>query len=470
MTTASPEKSDAFSKAEFVDTRGNLPPLWSRKVIFFANLLGLFYGNEAETAALRDEVGEIDSYGGRLIPILNLLFRGDDNLLLLEREASEEHCRYLRDDLGLSLPRLHVMPHDQYLELNRHLKEQHSANIAALLDVTGRHNTDWIDGYVTDETLTRVAEHLNCRTISTMAASRDGNNKLLLHRYLKEAGLPTIETLEANSRDNAIQAAKQLQQRGFGSAVIRSQIGASGIGTLHVRPPYDQSSFPPIPEYYFYEGPCMVQGWLGKGTMDVRHVHSPSTQIFLDESRVYAFDLTEQILSDESVHQGNESPPTYLARFPALREEMMRQAESAGGWLHQTGYRGTASIDWLVVEKEGRSTPEVYVCEINARVTGATYPSLLGRHFNPSGAWLLQNLRLGVPATAEDLLKMLEQPGHLYHPGKNAGVLPLNLNFGKDNLVHKGQFLCLGRTVEECHQFLSLAEQDMPVTWNRDRD
>ena len=42
---------------------------------FFANLLALFFGNEAETKSLADEVGEIDSYGGRLIPILNLIFR-----------------------------------------------------------------------------------------------------------------------------------------------------------------------------------------------------------------------------------------------------------------------------------------------------------------------------------------------------------------------------------------------------------
>ncbi|MCB1089114.1 MAG: hypothetical protein KDM63_18910, partial [Verrucomicrobiae bacterium] len=66
---------------------GTLPPFWDRNAVFIANLLGLFFGNEEETRLLSEEVGEVDSYGGRLIPIIDLLFAGPGkNLLVLERE------------------------------------------------------------------------------------------------------------------------------------------------------------------------------------------------------------------------------------------------------------------------------------------------------------------------------------------------------------------------------------------------
>ena len=69
----------------FIDTHGQLPLLWPRRVIFFANLLALFFGNEEQTRVLCKEVGELDSYSGRLIPVLNLLFSGTDNVLVVER-------------------------------------------------------------------------------------------------------------------------------------------------------------------------------------------------------------------------------------------------------------------------------------------------------------------------------------------------------------------------------------------------
>ena len=455
---------------EFIDTHGQLPCLWSRRVLFFANLMALFFGNEQQTQALVDEVGEIDSYGGRLIPIINLLFRNQDNLLVLEREPDETLCRYLRDDLGLSLPRLQVMKHSEYVELGEHLKSGKEVEAAHHLRSFVDHGAEWLDGYVTDDILSLIAEHLNARTISTAAASQDGNNKFLLHQYQVKQGLPFFDTELAASPADLPRCAQKLAEKGYSSVVLRSQIGASGIGMLRLSHLNQPEEFPEIPEHFFYEGPCLVQGWLEKGIFGIKNVRSPSTQLFLDETHIYAYDMTEQILSSDSIHQGNESPPPYLDQLPGLREETIRQAESVGKWLHQTGYRGTASIDWLVVEREGKTVPDLYVCEINARVTGATYPSLLARHFHPNGAWLLRNLRLAQPLSSEKLLALFDKPGHLFRPEKNVGILPLNLNFGRDNLVHKGQFLCIADTNEECHHLLDLAEQDLPIQWDTDRD
>ncbi|HBN79696.1 MAG TPA: hypothetical protein DD473_28510 [Planctomycetaceae bacterium] len=454
----------------FVDTNGKLPPLWNRRVAFFANLLALFYGNEAQTEALRIEVGEIDSYSARLIPIMNLLFHDSHNLLVLERDPDISLCNYLKNDLGLSLPHLEVLPHQEYVEIGRQISNAQDLKPASWIDQIKKHNINWIDGYVTDETITGIAFHSGCQTIASTEASRDGNNKFKLHQFLIEAGLPAFETMLAESPLDIQNCAQELFRRGYRSAVVRAQIGASGIGMMRLKDLSNLETLPEIPSYFFFEGACLVQGWLEPGVKEIVKIRSPSTQLFLNDTTVYAYDMTEQILSNESIHQGNISPPPYMNDWPGLREETMRQAEQVGRWLHQTGYRGTASIDWLAIEYAGQKELEVIVCEINARVTGATYPSLVARHFLPNGAWLLRNLRLRTPITTEELLNLFDQPGHLFYPDRKAGIIPLNLNFGSDNRVHKGQFLCLAETPDACQKYLELAEKDLPVQWDSDRD
>jgi len=479
--------SPSGSPPLFVDTHGQMPPLWSRRCVFVANLMALFFGNEEQTRVLGEEVGELDSYSARLIPILNLLFESTDNVLVVERQPDPALCRYLVEDLGLSLPRICVLPHDDYLKIARQLS---SASDVALDDLampqelldslrdktssgktsSGKTSSVFLDGYVTDTVLARLAERVGCRTVSSHAASHAGNNKLALHQFLVADHLPTVATCLAARPDEVADCAARLRGEGYRSAVVRAQIGASGVGMMKLADLDDLASLPAIPAYFFHEGPCLVQGWLAPGILGIERIRSPSTQLFLDEQHIHVFDFTEQTLSDNSIHEGNESPPPYLDELPSLRDETIRQSQRVGRWLHETGYRGTASIDWLVVERAGESVPQVYVCEINARVTGATYPSLLAKHFHPSGAWLLRNLRLARPVTSSALLKILAERDHLFHQGHRSGVLPLNFNFGPDGLVHKGQFICIGDDTEECHRFLSLAEQDLPGGWSPDRD
>lgn len=80
----------------------------------------------------------------------------------------------------------------------------------------------------------------------------------------------------------------------------------------------------------------MVQGWIEVGINRVIDVKSPSVQLFLDDSSVHLYDITDQILSKDSVHEGNVSPPPYLDEV--LKTELLRQADLVGGWLHSQGY------------------------------------------------------------------------------------------------------------------------------------
>lgn len=448
---------------------GQLPQFWEHRAIFVANLLGLFFGNEEETQMLADEVGEVDSYGGRLIPIVDLMFGGgDSNLLVLERDPDPALCRYFEETAGLSLPDRCILPHREYLQIGKDLAEGRLPT-HDLIESLADHGARWVDGYVTDETLTELAEQLGKRTVSSAAGSRQGNNKRELHLFLESEGFPTVKTVLAESKAEIGDALEKLRNAGFSSGVIKAAIGASGIGLVKVPSLADAASVvEEIPEHFFYEGRCLVQGWLKPGEFGIVNLRSPSVQLFLDHEKVALYDMTEQILSQDSVHEGNEAPPPYLVNHPDVRSELLRQAGEAGRWLHRQGYRGTGSVDFLVAEYEnGRS--EVFVCEINARVTGATYPSVLARHFMPEGAWLLRNLRFEQPLTGDALLDLLRRSGDLFVPGQSeVGILPVNFNFGADGLVHKGQFLCLAHSPAGSHVLLEMAELDLPCQPDRD--
>lgn len=190
--------------------------------------------------------------------------------------------------------------------------------------------------------------------------------------------------------------------------------------------------------------------------------------MFLDDETVTLYDITEQILSEDSIHEGNLSPPPYFSPGDCVYEELMRQSTSAAAWLHDQGYRGTASIDFLVVDRLGNI--EVRACEINARVTGATYPSVLARHFMPHGAWVMRNLRFILPLRDTSILAILEESGKLYHPGLKRGIMPVNFNLDEKSGIQKGQFLCLGRDPEDCLRLFKEIESILPVRWFTDRD
>lgn len=451
-----------------VHTHGYTPRLWrDRSAVFIANLMAMFFGNERETELLQQEIRGADSYGARLLPIMGLLFRGGNNVLVLEREPDAVLSAYFRDDLGLPLPDVRVMTHAEYLALSEALRSGRELPCAALRLALRLHPSTTLDAFVTDDTVVALARHLHKETLSTPRGSKDGNNKLMLHQHLEKAGLPVFETRLAENAGDVRRYLQELARLGYDQAVVKSQIGASGVGLMKMT---TAEADVIVPDLFFHEGACMVQGWVRNGLHDVTQIHSPSVQMFLNEESVYLYDLTEQILSDESVHQGNESPPSYLGAFPGLMEELFRQAGVAGQWLHDQGYRGTASVDFLVAALEKPGACRVYACEINARVTGATYPSVLARHYLPRGGWLMRNLKMNTPLSGAEVLRHLQDHDHLFHPRLERGILPINFNLSTDGLVDKGQFLCLGANSVECHEMLRRAEEDLPIDWEYVRD
>jgi hypothetical protein len=440
-----------------------VPAGWDRRVLFIANLLSLFYGNEQQTEVLRQTVGAIETYGNRLLPILGLIFHGRPNLLITERLPDPALLRYLSDELGLDVPELEILPHQQYLALSADPRSPPPA-FQDTFDRWTRHPADWVDGFVTDHRLEDLASALGKATINTFQASLRGNNKALMHEMLLEHGLPVFDTYMAANAADAKRCLDRLRAQGYSWAAVKSQVGASGIGLVHT--PTDRPA--ELPDYLFQPGACLVQGWLDDRVAGVEPIGSPSVQFFAGDGFLCLFDLTEQILSGDSIHEGNIAPPPWFSRFPDAAAQLLGQAEPVGRWLIEHGYRGTGSVDFLVVRRKGAL--EIRVCEVNARVTGATYPSILARHFEPGGVWMMRNLRFRQPVAGATLLRRLAAADLLYQPEQESGVLPINFNVDLDGRTEKGQFLFLHRSHPEVAALLHRSADVMRSSWDYDRD
>ena len=447
-----------------IQTFNRLPPAWDRPGMFVANLFSLFFGNENQTKDLCTEVEQLETYGGRLVPILGLMFQGGNaNKVVLEQEPDRRLFEYFTHTLDLKLPEITVLTHRAYERIASHSTEFGDAT--HIIEDLRRHPEFWLDGFVTDEPLTSIAQASGHTTLNSRAGSYDGNHKIKLHQHLESRGLPVFASHLAHDRNQILSAREQLSRAGYDHAVIKTAIGASGVGLWKIP---TKGTAKDVPDYCFHEGPCLVQGWLDDTIADVRAVHSPSVQLFVRPEAVHLYDLTDQILSTDSIHEGNQSPPPWLDADPATKAELLRQAAIVGQWLHGRGYRGTASIDFHVADRSnGR---EVRVCEVNARVTGATYPALLARHLAPGKAWLMRNLRFEPAVEPDEILTNLKNAGLLFAPGDKQNVIPINFNAGAGGQASKGQFLCIGPDADAALDLLARTCKALSTKEGFDRD
>ncbi|NNC89892.1 MAG: hypothetical protein HKN82_15650 [Akkermansiaceae bacterium] len=432
---------------EIIARPGHLPPPRAGNVAYLANLTHIFFGNRGITDELRRTVHTLESYGGRLLPIIGLLWDGEENILAVEVEPLEDFREYFGTTLGLRLPRVFPLKSD----------DAPSPELVAAIRDTG---TCFLDGFVIDEEVDALARETGTTLAGSEAGSRLGNNKYLLHHHLASAGEPVFDTVDAADTAGVAAAAAELARRGYPHAVVKSQIGASGIGLVR----FDTHDPPEVPASHFVDGPCLVQGWIDDRTPGIERVASPSVQMLITDEEIYFYDLTDQILDSSSVHEGNAAPPRSFTSGDLTRE-LLRQASVSATWLVQQGYRGTASADFHLAFRDDGNV-DVRVCELNARVTGATYPSFLARRFLPGGAWLMRNLLIPDAAGGARIFDDLAEAGLLFVPGATAGVLPINFNLTGERLVCKCQLLFLGpdhRAVDEVVE-RTLALRDLKFT------
>jgi len=422
---------------------GTLPPLWPHGVVFFANIDRIFYGDEEKTRHLMHHVQGFSNYGARMIPVLGLLYRGG-NLLVLSAEPVASTLDYFESSLGIRLPETLVLP-----------MEARGAGIPDSPyghDIAARvrqHPAQILDGYVTDPDLERFAESVGKKLTNLYASSRAANDKILLHRHLVREGLPLFDGGETRSEGELQRCLDSLKRKGYRKAIVRASLGASGFGMTVI----DLSSArgPSLGDLLSREGGLLCQGWVEPGLQGIDQIVSPSIQFFCSApDGITLFDITEQLLSRSSVHEGNVVPPEAFSPVAGdpVYDELIRQARSVCRWVASTGYRGTGSIDFLVYGHEEKKT--IVVCEVNARVTGATYPSLLARNFQPHGSWMMRNYMFQPCSRPKDFFTSLDDQGLLFRANGISGILPINVIPDADGFLWKAQILFMAGRRSEC--------------------
>jgi len=251
---------------------GELPPLWDFPAVFFANLESIFFGNPEKTRELIDNVQGFHSYGGRLVPIIGILYKGDKSLLLLRKAPEPALLEYYCEDLGLSVPDLEIISHGADSGFGR------SAEDRTAKKRIRQHPAKVIDGFVTDEHLSSAARSLGKKLINTGNSCKDANDKVLLNRFLSSADLPMFDGREAVPGSDLEDALSELRAGGYGRAVIKTSLGASGFGMYMVDLAKKAVHAPQID--VFHRESVLVQGWVEEGQHGVETISSPSVQFF----------------------------------------------------------------------------------------------------------------------------------------------------------------------------------------------
>ena len=443
---------------------GQIPALWNHAAVFLANIERIFYGDEDKTAHLRTNVTGFSSYGARMLPILGLLYEGQ-NLLLLNEKPEEAIGEYFATLPGLNLPETFVVGAE-----GGGRSGPHPENFSSLVEHIRAHAAEILDGYVTDPELEHLAMVTGKRLTNSFESSRRANDKILLARRLEEEGLPSFDGGDVTPGPELESLLSRLKAQGYRKAIVRSALGASGFGMAIIdfhAPPQPGA----LPAFLYRETRVLCQGWVETGIHGIDHILSPSVQFFASGlGRVTLYDVTEQLLSQQSVHEGNIVPPPDFPLVPGnpVFDELIRQAGIVCRWVAATGYRGTGSIDFLVYDQRGRMV--VKVCEVNARVTGATYPSLLARHFQPHGAWIMRNYTFEGCAHARGFLETLSARNLLFQPGREAGILPINIITDSAGYLRKAQILFLSRHPGDCRALSDQFPRALPYGCVHDRD
>lgn len=448
-----------------VDTRpGIMPELWSFPTIYIANVDCIFYGDPEKTQHLKNNVAGFSGYGSRLVPILGLLYGSGPNVLILQAKPDQSLVEYFGNILGLTMPQMVLLGEYGCGTLDMNFEKN-----SALMELLASHPARVMDGFVTDLQMETLAATLGKSLVNTHAASRKANDKILLHRFLARAGFPLLDGGEVKPGAPLAECLAGLKRQGYGRAVIRSALGASGFGMFVADLSDDRHE--DVPAFMSGTEPVLAQGWLEEGKLGVQGLISPSVQFFCrDDRSVTIFDVTEQLLSQSSVHEGNISPsPAFkMAEGNWIYDELIRQAVDVARWVSSTGYRGTGSIDFLVYRQAGEL--QVRVSEVNARVTGATYPSLLARHFLPGKAWLMRNFSFGSCLSVRELINIMEARNLLFERGSSSGVLPINFITGDGGWAIKAQLLFLAGKPDECLKMIGKFVDAMPPGCVYDRD
>lgn len=160
--------------------------------------------------------------------------------------------------------------------------------------------------------------------------------------------------------------------------------------------------------------------------------------------RILCVCVTDQLLSDKLVHEGNVYPPS-----AKTLKGMMNSARRISKWLQAEGYCGLVGFDFGEYFNSKTREFKHFLAEINPRTNAATYSKSLMEHLNrkqkqKGGPYIEAFLSANVKTNAGSFAELKESYGHLFfNPKTGKGLVPYNtgcLEYGEFTLAVFGKF------------------------------
>lgn len=162
-----------------------------------------------------------------------------------------------------------------------------------------------------------------------------------------------------------------------------------------------------------------------------------------DEGSISCVGVTDQILNDRLMHEGN----IYPTRANTLKD-MLSSAEKLSKWLQREGYSGLLGFDFIEYFERETGLYEHFLVEINPRINAAAYPRSLMEHLNTK-QWQKDRpqieafLASTTKTKATSFTGLKELYGHLFFNAETGkGIVPFNtgcLEFGNFTLAVFGK-------------------------------
>jgi hypothetical protein len=147
-----------------------------------------------------------------------------------------------------------------------------------------------------------------------------------------------------------------------------------------------------------------------------------------DCGRISCVCVTDQLLSDDLIHQGNAYPSS-ARTLP----DMINSAQGVSKWLQGKGYSGLVGFDFGEYSVPGTREIKHFLAEINPRINAATYPKSLMEHLNrkqrQKGAPYIEAfVSANIKTNARSFAELHESYGHLFFkPEIGKGLVPYNV-------------------------------------------
>jgi hypothetical protein len=150
---------------------------------------------------------------------------------------------------------------------------------------------------------------------------------------------------------------------------------------------------------------------------------SPNILVFVaPEGPVRFVGATDQVLDANLHHAGNRFPSGAL-----LVDEMIAHAEALGHHLRDRGYAGWTGCDFCEYMDPATGEPRLFFAELNARINGASYPTVAAGRLAASSDRPMAFVSGYVTTGARSFVELAGRLGsRLLRPGGGPGTLPYN--------------------------------------------